>query len=598
MKKHYTDEKHALILISLLKEHGIKKIITSPGTTNMPITASIDNDNFFEVFSCVDERSAAYMACGMAEESGEPVALSCTGATASRNYLPGLTEAFYRKLPVLAITSFNGNRHIGNLVAQNIDRTVLPNDVKRVSVQVPIVKDDTDAKYCNLLINKALLELRRAGGGPVHLNLTSTYEGTWTTKNLPKERVIKRWTNIDEVFLDTNRKFVIFIGAHKKFDKNLIDAIEGFCKKTNSVVMCDHTSSYNGTHKILSALICSNLSKLSEVWSDLKPDTIVHIGEVSGDYPSHKIFDDCLDVWRVSEDGEVRDFGGNLRNVFEGKEHEFFNKFTPKEGSNDYYKIWQDLDAKFRGMMPNIPFSNAWIASKSHNEIPKDSYLNLAILNSLRSWNYFPIDKSITTTSNVGGFGIDGCLSTTVGASLTDQEKLYFAVIGDLAFFYDMNVIANRHTKGNLRILLVNNGCGVEFSLSTHIGSQFGEDVTKYISAGGHFGSGNMSDSNVQKKEDRENKSLAKSWAESNGFLYIKASTKDEFLASYKSFFSEKASKSIIFECFTDPQDESVALKSFASLNISQKERFIKYLKSIIPRDLKKIAKKIVKGIN
>ena len=100
-----TKEKNAQIIISLLKAHGIKKVIASPGTTNVALIGSIQNDPYFEIYSSVDERSAAYLACGLAEESGEPVVISCTGATASRNYAPGLTEAYYRKLPVLAITS-------------------------------------------------------------------------------------------------------------------------------------------------------------------------------------------------------------------------------------------------------------------------------------------------------------------------------------------------------------------------------------------------------------------------------------------------------------------------------------------------------------
>jgi 2-succinyl-5-enolpyruvyl-6-hydroxy-3-cyclohexene-1-carboxylate synthase len=105
MTKHYTDEENAQIIIALLKAHGIRKIVASPGTTNIPITGSVQNDPYFEVYSAADERSAAYLACGLTYESGEPVVLSCTGATASRNYLPGLTEAWYRKLPVIAITS-------------------------------------------------------------------------------------------------------------------------------------------------------------------------------------------------------------------------------------------------------------------------------------------------------------------------------------------------------------------------------------------------------------------------------------------------------------------------------------------------------------
>ncbi|MBQ7629074.1 MAG: 2-succinyl-5-enolpyruvyl-6-hydroxy-3-cyclohexene-1-carboxylate synthase, partial [Selenomonadaceae bacterium] len=98
METHYTKELNALMLISLLKAHGIRKIIISPGTTNIALSASVQSDPYFELYSSVDERSAAYMACGMAAESGEPVVLSCTGATASRNYIPALTEAFHRKL--------------------------------------------------------------------------------------------------------------------------------------------------------------------------------------------------------------------------------------------------------------------------------------------------------------------------------------------------------------------------------------------------------------------------------------------------------------------------------------------------------------------
>ena len=105
MTHYYTDEKNVQIILSLLKANGIKRIVASPGSSNSPFVASVQFDKYFEVYSSVDERSAAYLACGLAAETDEPVVISCTGATASRNYASGLTEAFYRKLPVLAITS-------------------------------------------------------------------------------------------------------------------------------------------------------------------------------------------------------------------------------------------------------------------------------------------------------------------------------------------------------------------------------------------------------------------------------------------------------------------------------------------------------------
>ena len=134
MKKYYSNEKNVQILISLLKAHNIRKVIASPGTTNMSFVVSLQNDDFFEIYSCVDERSACYMACGLAAESGEPVVLSCTGATASRNYMPGLTEAFYRKLPILAVTSTQHFGRIGNNIAQVLDRTSPLNDIVKISV--------------------------------------------------------------------------------------------------------------------------------------------------------------------------------------------------------------------------------------------------------------------------------------------------------------------------------------------------------------------------------------------------------------------------------------------------------------------------------
>ena len=148
MDTFYTAEQNLQMLIYLMKQHGIRKVIASPGATNITFVASIQQDPYFEIYSAADERSAAYMACGLAAESGEAVALSCTGATASRNYVPGLTEAFYRKLPVLAITSTQHTGRIGQLCPQVVDRSVIQNDIAVMSVQIPSVPVRDSRKLC------------------------------------------------------------------------------------------------------------------------------------------------------------------------------------------------------------------------------------------------------------------------------------------------------------------------------------------------------------------------------------------------------------------------------------------------------------------
>ena len=120
---NYTTEKNVQIVLSLLKQSNIRRVIASPGTSNVTLVASMQSDPFFEIYSSVDERGAAYMACGIAAETQEPVVLTCTGATASRNYLSALTEAYYRKLPILAITSTQPEVNIGSYSPQAIDRS-------------------------------------------------------------------------------------------------------------------------------------------------------------------------------------------------------------------------------------------------------------------------------------------------------------------------------------------------------------------------------------------------------------------------------------------------------------------------------------------
>jgi len=522
MKTYYTDEKNVQILIALLKGHGIRKVIASPGTTNITFVRSLQNDSFFEIYSSVDERSAAYMACGLAAESGEPVVLSCTGATASRNYMSGLTEAYYRKLPILTVTATQEISKVGHHIAQVIDRSSMPNDVVKHSIQLPLVKDDNDWWSCEVMANNAILELSRHGGGPVHINLTTGYSRSFETKELPKVRVIKRITQSSEYLSLPNGRVAVLVGSHAKMTEDQINVLERFCESNNAVVFCDHTSGYKGKYCVVHSL--SSSQRLSD-FDGLRPDLLIHIGEITGDYSVSSIVG--KQIWRVSEDGELRDTFRKLQYVFEMPEQDFFEHYTKKDNSSGLYlKAWNDHLEQLYNKIPDLPFSNLWIAKKIHKLVPENSTIHFAILNSLRSWNFFELPKSVESKSNVGGFGIDGSVSSLVGASLAKKDRLYFGIIGDLAFFYDMNSLGNRYVGNNLRILLVNNGKGTEFRNFNHPAASFGESADKFIAAGGHFGN--------------KSHTLVKNYSESLGFEYLSASNKAEFGQVYERFLKQK----------------------------------------------------------
>lgn len=578
MSKLYTDEKNAQIVLALLKGHSIKKVIASPGSANSPITASLQRDPYFEVYSSVDERSAAYIACGLAAESGEPVVISCTGATASRNYLPGLTEAYYRKLPVLAITSTQQTSRVGHHVAQVIDRSSKPKDTARLSVSLPVVKDKEDQWDCEIKTNKAILELTRQGGGPAHINLSTNSLSSYTTKELPVCRVIQRITPATD-HPELSGKVSVFIGSHKTWTENETQALDNFCAANNAVVFCDHTSAYKGKYRIQSAL--SGSQHMFD-HKEFRSDILIHIGEITGDYASLRMVG--KQVWRVSEDGEIRDTFRKLKFVFEMPEKSFFEHYT-KEGtqqSDSYLQLCRKKMDELRRNVPDLPFSNIWLASEMAHRIPDGSAIHFGILNSLRSWNLYELPDSVSSASNVGGFGIDGCLSSILGASLANKHKLYFGVLGDLAFFYDMNAIGNRHLGNNLRILVVNNGKGTEFRQYNHHTSHFGDSADEFIAAARHYGN--------------KSPELIKNYAEALGFEYISASSKKEFVQVHDRFLAaEVTDRPMLFEVFTDSVDESKALEYVMNIDDNIKGKVKDIAKKILPEKSLSALRKVIK---
>lgn len=221
---------------------------------------------------------------------------------------------------------------------------------------------------------------------------------------------------------------------------------------------------------------------------------------------------------------------------------------TKTKESNAYLEECREEYRKVLELIPDLPLSNLWIARQISQSLPQRSYLHLGILNSLRAWNVFEVDNSIESISNTGGFGIDGILSTLMGASLNTPDRLHFCALGDLAFFYDMNVMGNRHVGRNVRILLVNNGKGTEFRNYTHPGAAFGEDADWFIAAAGHYGN--------------QSSELVRHYANDLGYEYLSARDKEEFDSRKERFLTpEMTDRPMLLEVFTNSDEESEALR-------------------------------------
>lgn len=566
MNHFYTDEVNTLILISLLKAHGIKRVIASPGTTNISFVGSIQFDSYFEVYSAIDERAAAFMACGLAEETNEPVVLTCTGATASRNYIPGLTEAYYRHLPVLAVTSTQHVGRIGNYVAQVIDRFEQFPDMVKKSYQIATIYCEEDKEYTITAINDALLELLHGVPGPIHINLSTTYSNNFITKELPTYRVIRRVT--DKVFPEIPKGNIgIFVGAHEKFTDEETKAIDEFCRTNNAIVICDQISNYRGQYRFLANFVNSQ----EKDYGTRQFDLIIYIGYVHGAYLNFY----GSEMWRVNKDGIIRDPYRNTTYVFEMEEKDFFSHYIGKNENNTLMRKCDLANQILRKQIPELPFSNMWIAKEIEKEIPENSILHLSILNTLRIWNYFETSNGVLCYSNSGGYGIDGCVSSFIGSAIINKNVEHYMIVGDLSFFYDLDTLFNE-IPSNVHIMLINNGVGTEFKNYNHRAAYFGEDADKFMAAKGHNGF--------------KNPDVVKTVCDNLKIRYLASTNKNEFCVN-KEMWLGKGNSPVLMEVFTTDQNESDALKMMNSIGRENSMK-ARLKKSVIGR----IVKRIVRG--
>jgi 2-succinyl-5-enolpyruvyl-6-hydroxy-3-cyclohexene-1-carboxylate synthase len=176
----------------------------------------------------------------------------------------------------------------------------------------------------------------------------------------------------------------------------------------------------------------------------------------------------------------------------------------------------------------------------------------------------------------VAGFGIDGDLSTFLGQSVA-SEALNFLIIGDLAFFYDMNALGIRHLKNNIRIVLINNRGGGEFRLNTHAADQFGEASNRHIAAGGHFGDS------------------AEGWVMNNHFKYIAVKNKNDLEHRIQNL-AQRSDSPILMEVFTTMDDDADSLQMIISANdlTPQSKKVAQAIKASIPKGMKAGIKKLI----
>ena len=571
----YSTKLNVQLLVSLLKQFQISEVVIAPGSRNLSLTMSFDHDDFFRCHSVVDERSASYYASGLSRAIGAPVVVVCTSAQATRNLIPGLTQAYHQGSQVIAVTADWPAAKIGQGVMQTLDQMSMPSDAVKHAVNLPEVNSSSEKAYCARLINEALLSVFQEPKGPVQINIQIDNHWDGGTKRLIKAQKIELLSpgailpRLDE------KKVMLLIGEHVPFDADLVKLVEKFVHKYDVVVLANHLSNTNLENYLTPRSRLSAVGRLEnrELW----PDVLITIGGQHGDYE----FDAMLNRirfshWDVRKGGRVRDTYQRLTKIFDYSEEDFFNQYSSVQSSDSqadsgYRQLW--FAKPYKPLVPDrTPLSHVAVANALHHRLPESSILHFGILTALRVWQHFPLEKSVSCFANVAGFGIDGSMSSFIGHSLATEEKC-FLVVGDLSFFYDMNVLGLRQIKDNVRIILVNNGGGGEFRQDTNAAEKvFGDRANPYVAAVGHYGS-------------------AEGWAKSAGFEYLGINQSVE-MDEAAAWIVKENRKPMLLEVKVGLEADVRALKIFRASNLEKVLE--KKISSSLPENLvSKIKKRL-----
>jgi 2-succinyl-5-enolpyruvyl-6-hydroxy-3-cyclohexene-1-carboxylate synthase len=470
---------------------GITDVVISPGSRSTPMALVMAEHPDLHVHIHVDERSAAFFALGIAKSSNRPVAILCTSGTASANYFPAIVEARYSRVPLLVLTADRPHelREVG--APQAIDQIDLYGKHVKWFAEMALPENSTNMiRYARTVCARAVANCLEAPAGPVHLNFPF------------REPLIPRLD--EDLFNNTERPngyVKVLNGELMISDKELQDIAHRLEGKEKGIIVCGNIAD-DQFAKAVSRLsetlkypiLADPLSQLrsgvhnfeniidsydtflrnEDAKSFLKPDVILRFGAM----PISKALTIFIKE-NPAADQLVIDGGGGWRDpvalstdmIFcnESLFCEKLSSFATVHSDQKFLEDWRNVNNLTKENMASVrdiaELSEGKLFYQLAQMVPEGATLFVGNSMPIRDLDSFFLhnEKSIKIMANRGANGIDGTVSTALGAAL--YSKSLYLVLGDLTFFHDLNgLFAAKQFNIDIHIILINNNGGGIFS--------------------------------------------------------------------------------------------------------------------------------------
>ena len=487
-------------LVDEFYQLGVRHAVFSPGSRSTTMAMLFKEHEGFETYMNIDERSASFMALGIAKAHKEPTVLVCTSGSAVAHYLPAILEAQYTGIPLVVLSADRPHTllHVG--APQTVDQHKIFGTAVNYFEELAVPQESHYYTYPRQVARKAYMKAMDTKKGPVHINvplfepLVPELSRNHFEAGRSSFKVVK--PNYSSVFGCDNRNNLTHINnaidiAHgndgtneindllKRYERILIlagpqidideaETIRSFGEALQAPILADPLSNVRGcsTSKVVISTYDALLAGQA-LWNELKPDCVIQFGQIV----VSKRVQQMIASWTDVEYIEVNPTMDSMNPTGKTTMHmqasiDVFTHLHGKNNSSDtYLNIWRRLDQAGKKQLSTAIDEPHCFEGRTIRElqkqIPEDGQIFVANSMTIRDFDYFWFsgESKAVLYGNRGVNGIDGTISTALG--LAANGKPTYLVTGDLSLFHDLNGLAVAKTHNlNLIIILHNNDGG------------------------------------------------------------------------------------------------------------------------------------------
>jgi 2-succinyl-5-enolpyruvyl-6-hydroxy-3-cyclohexene-1-carboxylate synthase len=559
-------------LAAICFEQGIRHAVISPGSRSAALTLAFVRHGGIKIHTCMDERSAGFIALGIAQQLTTPVVLICTSGSAAYNFAPAVSEAFFQQIPLLVLTADRPKEWLHQYDGQMIYQSEIYGKHVKRSFDISPDYGHNDVQWSiNRITNEAINVAATIPMGPVHINvpIREPFYPKETDVLEPSDniRIIKRqrsesmlsteiWNELLDEW-DDSRKILI-AGGQQRTNQELNVILGRILDEWDIPVVGDGISNLGENNQFIRH---HDLFLGSEEMPDLRPDLLITFGLsfISKELKQFLRKNQPLRHWHISEDEFLADPTQSItrqipvsaqyffEKLYEKIDYQLFMENSEPENDSSYLGIWSQKEDTAKSLKANYlanlsTLNDLTLIDSIFKLIENNIQLHVANSMSVRYVNILGTDfGGLEIFANRGTSGIDGCVSTAVGAAMVNEQPT-FLVVGDVAFLYDRNGLLINSLPQNLKIVVINNAGGNIFRMID--GPTGLPELENYFETRHSF--------------------TAKRTCEDSGIAYISTNDVESLDKSITEFLSIKGIT--LLEVFTDPYENEKVWKELKGL--------------------------------